>query len=64
MRPSHHLGILRGCNRLLEIILRAVPVLVGHGYFRQNEQRPALVANLFIQRLLCQFLRSFGIACR
>jgi len=64
MRPSHHLRIFRSFDRSLEIILRSIPILVGHGHFRQDKQRPPLVADFLIQSLLRQFLRAFRIARR
>src|SRR5208283_1253168 len=47
-----------------EIILRPIAILVGYGYFCQDEQRSSLVSNFFVQRLLCQLLRSLGIPRR
>ena len=62
MRPSHHFGIFRRLNRFLKIVLGAVPIPVGDGHLREDKQGSTLVTNFLIQRLLRQFLRTFGIA--
>ena len=50
-------------NRLLEIILGTIAILISHCNFGQNEERPALVSDLFVDCLLREFLCALGIAC-
>src|SRR5208282_1374666 len=64
VRPSHHGRIFRRGDCLLKIILRSIPILIRHSYFRQDKKRPPLVPDFSFERGLRQFLRTFAIARR
>ena len=55
---------MRHFQRTFEIIARALHVRIVSGDFRQNKECAALIFIFFVQRLLRQLLRAFGIARR
>ena len=64
MGPGHHFRFMRDFQGTFEITSRALHVRIVGSYFRQDKERPALVFVLFVQRLLRQLLRAFGITRR